>query len=353
MLRCLAFEADTASAIDMREALIRRHGGPDVFELRERHAPEPGAGEVRIHVRAAGVNFADILGRMGLYPDAPRGPYVPGYEVAGVVDTVGAGVTRVVPGERVVALTRFGGYADTVVVPADYVFATPRDTSDAEAAALPVAHLTALVALYRMANVQAGEIVLVRSAGGGVGLAAADLCRLRRATVVGIASGGKLEAIRRLGVDHPIDRRADVPREVMRITGGRGADVVLDAIGGASFAESYRLLAPLGRLIIFGVSAAAPTSVRQWWPVLRTLWAMPRFKALSLINRNRGVFGLNVGHLWDERRHLASAMEFLLGELATRRLAPRVDRTFPLDDVAEAHRYIQERKNVGKVILTI
>lgn len=337
----------------MREAVIRRSGGPEVFELRERSDPAPAAGEVRVRVRAAGVNFADLLGRMGLYPDAPRAPFVPGYEVAGIVDEIGPGVTRVANGDRVVALTRFGGYADTAVIPADFVFPTPRDVSDTEAAALPVGHLTAFIALYRMANVQGGETVLIRSAGGGVGLAAAALCRLRRASVIGVASGAKLETIRHLGIDHPIDRRTNVTREVMRLTGGRGVDVVLDSIGGRSFAESYRLLAPLGRLVVYGVSSLAPSSIRHWWPVLKTMWGMPRFRPLSLINRNRGVFGLNLAHLWDETRQLASAMDYLLGEQSARRLVPRVDCTFPLDQVAEAHRYIQERRNVGKVILTI
>ncbi|MGE0039927.1 MAG: zinc-binding dehydrogenase [Vicinamibacterales bacterium] len=337
----------------MRQALIPRYGGPDVLELRDTPDPVPGEGEVRIRVSAAGVNFADILARMGLYPDAPPAPFCPGYEVAGTIDAAGPGVTRVMPGDRVVALTRFGGYADTVVVPADLVFAAPREVSDVELAALPVSHLTALVALYRMANVQAGETVLIRGAAGGVGLAATALCRLRRAIVVGTASGGKLEVIRGLGVDHPIDRRADVRREVLRVTGGRGADVVIDPIGGASFAHSYRLLAPLGRLVMIGVSSLAPGERRQWLTVLRAMWTMPRFKPMSLVNQNRGVFGLNIAHLWSERRQLATAMDFLVGELAARRVVPRVDSQWPLADVAGAHRRMQERKNVGKVVITI
>src|SRR5829696_4766235 len=280
----------------MRQAVIARHGGPDVFELREAPDPVPGAGELRIRVRAAGINFADILARIGLYPDAPKPPVVVGYEVAGVVDAVGHGVTNPHEGDRVVALTRFGGYSDYVVVPAAQAYRFPDRLSDAEAAAVPVTYLTAAIALYRMAALTSGETVLVHNAGGGLGIAATQLARLRRATVIGTASAGKHDALRAFGVEHTIDyRHANVVDEVRRITKGRGVDVVLDPIGGPSFLASYRLLAPLGRLVVFGLSAAAPSERRNWWQAFRAWRSTPKFDPLSMINRNRGVFGLHVG----------------------------------------------------------
>jgi NADPH:quinone reductase-like Zn-dependent oxidoreductase len=337
----------------MHQVVIPRHGGPDVLEFREAPTPEPGAGEVRIHVRAAGVNFADILARLGLYPDAPPPPVVVGYEVAGTVDAVGPGVTRVHPGDRVVAMTRFGGYATHVVTGEEFTFKVPRGLSDAEAAALPVNYLTAVLALYRMANLGAGETVLIHGAGGGVGVAAIQLARLRRAIIIGTASAGKHEALRAFGVDHVIDSRAgDLAQEVRRITSNRGADVILDPIGGQSFAASYRLLAPLGRLVLYGVSTIAPGERRSWWRVLRGIMQMPSFKPLSLMNQNRGVFGLNLGHLWSERRQLAGAMQTLLQDVEAGRLRPVVARTFPLERAADAHRFIQQRSNIGKVLLT-
>ena len=336
----------------MHELVIPRHGAADVFEVRERPDPTPGDGDVRIRVRAAGVNFADILARLGIYPDAPPPPMVVGYEVAGVVDTIGSGVTTVHPGDRVVALTRFGGYADVVSVPAPQVYRIPERLSDAEAAAVPVTYLTAAIALYRMAAVTPGETVLIHNAGGGVGIAATQLARLRRATVIGTASAGKHDALRSFGVEHVIDyRHADVAGEVMRITRGRGADVILDSIGGGSFGESYRMLAPLGRLVMTGVSSMAGER-RSRWRMLRSWWAMRPFDALSLINRNRGVFGLHLGHLWDERARLQPIMDLLMTELQAGRLAPVVARTFPLDRAADAHRFIQSRSNIGKVVLT-
>jgi NADPH:quinone reductase-like Zn-dependent oxidoreductase len=336
----------------MRQAVIPRHGNADVFEMRESADPVPGDGQIRVRVRAAGVNFADILARIGLYPDAPKPPLVVGYEVAGVVDAVGPGVTNPHEGDRVVALTRFGGYADCVVVPASQVYRCPERLSDAEAAAVPVTYLTAAIALYRMAAITAGETVLVHNAGGGLGIAATQLARLRRATVFGTASAGKHDALRSFGVDHAIDyRHGNVEAEVSRLTRGRGVDVILDPIGGPSFAASYRMLAPLGRLVMLGISSMSGEK-RNALRVLRSWWAMKPFGALSLMNRNAGVFGLNVGHLWEERRQLQPLMDLLMSELSAGRLEPIVARTFPLERVADAHRFIQSRSNIGKVVLT-
>jgi NADPH:quinone reductase-like Zn-dependent oxidoreductase len=298
------------------------------------------------------VNFSDILARLGMYPDAPKPPLVVGYEVAGVVDAIGPGVNAVHPGDRVVALTRFGGYADVVSVPATQVYPFPDRLSDAEAAAVPVTYLTAALALYKMAAVTAGETVLIHNAGGGVGIAATQLARLRRATVIGTASAGKHDALRSFGVDHVIDyRHADVAQEVTRITRGRGADVILDPLGGGSFGASYRMLAPIGRLVMLGMSSMAGATPDRW-RMFRTWWATKPFDALSLINRNRGVFGLNVGHLWGERAILQPLMDLIMTELQAGRLVPVVARTFPLEHAAEAHRYIQNRSNIGKVVLT-
>src|SRR5687767_9912097 len=223
----------------MRQAVITRHGPPDVFEMREAPDPEPGNGELRIRVRAAGINFADILARLGLYPDAPKPPVVVGYEVAGHVDGIGRDVTGFSDGDRVVALTRFGGYSDAVVVPAAQVFHFPDALSDSEAAAVPVTYLTAALALYRMAALAPGETVLVHNAGGGVGIAATQLARLRRATVIGTASSFKHAALRSFGVEHAIDYgNADVAQAIREITKGRGVDVILDPIGGQSFLTS-------------------------------------------------------------------------------------------------------------------
>src|SRR3954462_3930036 len=226
----------------MRQVVIPRHGPPEVFEVREVPDPVAADGELRVRVRAAGVNFADFLARIGLYPDAPKPPVVVGYEVAGVVDALAPGVTSFREGDRVVALTRFGGYADSVVVPSYQAYRFPERLSDAEAAAVPVTYLTAAIALYRMAALTSGETVLVHNAGGGLGIAATQLARLRRATVIGTASASKHDALRSFGVDFTIDyRTASVETEIRRLTRGRGVDVILDPLGGGSFGASYRM----------------------------------------------------------------------------------------------------------------
>ena len=338
----------------MQDVVFSRYGPPEVLQLRTGDSRNVGTREVRIAVTAAGVNFADVMARMGLYPDAPRPPLVLGYEVAGVVLQVGDGVGHIAPGDRVVALTRFGGYATEVNVSAAYAFPIPPNVSDQAAAALPVNYLTASLALYRLANIVAGETVLIHGAGGGVGIAAIQLARNRQARIIGTASAAKHEAIRALGVEHTIDyRRQDVVEEVRRLTGGRGVDVVLDPIGGKSFDASYRLLAPLGRLVIYGVSAVAPGTTRSWWHAARAVIAMRRFKPLSLMNRNKGIFGLNLAHLWDEREQLAAAMRALLHDLRAGHLEPVIARSFPLEEAAAAHHHLQAHANIGKVLLTM
>jgi NADPH:quinone reductase-like Zn-dependent oxidoreductase len=338
----------------MREIVITRHGGPEVMEARERPTPEPGPGEVRIRVKAAGVNFADILARMGLYPDAPPPPLVAGYEVSGYVDAVGPGPSRHEIGRHVLAVTRFGGYADHVIVPADFVWPAPGNLSHNEAAAIPVAYLTAVVALSRMANLRSGETILIHSAGGGVGIAATQLSRLRRSTVIGTASSAKHSALRAMGIDHVLDANdGTLETEVARITNGRGADVVLDPRGGEHLAQSYRMLAPLGRLVVYGSQALVVGRVRSDEAVQSFLQQRPLFDPMDLMNCNKGVFGLNLAHLWRERRFAAASMEALLTDFAGGRLKAVVSKAFPLAHAADAHAFLQDRANVGKVVLTV
>jgi NADPH:quinone reductase-like Zn-dependent oxidoreductase len=229
----------------MKQIWIQRSGGPEVLTLRDAPDPTPGPGDVLIDVAAAGVNFADVLARMGMYPDAPPLPAVVGYEVAGTVRDVGAGVTGITAGREVVALTRFGGYSDVVSVPEAQVFLKPAGMSFSEAAAVPVNYLTAALALFRFGSLQAGETVLVQNAGGGVGIAATQLAKSRGATVYGTASAWKHEELSRLGVDHSIDyRHEDVISAVNDLTGGRGVDIILDPIGGSSLKRDMEILAP-------------------------------------------------------------------------------------------------------------
>jgi NADPH:quinone reductase-like Zn-dependent oxidoreductase len=278
---------------------------------------------------------------------------VVGYEVAGVVDELGSGVSGVAVGDRLIALTRFGGYADVVVVPAGQTVPLPEGMSFEEGAGLPVNYLTAILMLEHFANVQRGDRVLVHGVAGGVGLAAIQLCRVHGAEVIGTASASKHATLRELGVTATIDyRTSDFESETMRITGGRGVDIVLDPIGGENLRKSYRVLAPLGRLVAFGFSAAAQGTTRKVVTALWQLVRMPRFSPVTLMNDNRAVIGVNLGHLWGETAMLKAQLGRLLEYHRAGHVRPHIDRSFPLAQTAAAHAFIQDRRNVGKVVLT-
>lgn len=337
----------------MRKVVITRKGGPGVLALQEAADPRAAAGEVRVRVTHSGLNFADLMARMGLYPDAPKLPTVVGYEVAGTIDELGAGVEGFAIGDRVVALTRFGGHADTVVVPTGQVQTLPETISFEAAAAVPVNYLTAWLMLVHLGNVHAGERVLVHAAAGGVGQAAVQICHWRGAEVLGTASPGKHERLRAAGVAHCIDYRTqDFEAEVERITEGAGVEIALDAVGGASFGKSYRCLAPLGRLFMFGASSFAPKETRSLLSAAAGFLKLPKFKPMALMERNRGVFGVNLGHLWEQGPLLGGMLREIIELVADGTFSPVVDRVFPFEEAAEAHRYLQSRKSFGKVLLS-
>lgn len=335
----------------MRQVVVTRHGPPNVLQVRDVPIPIPGAGQVRIAVRAAGVNFSDLLARAGLYPGSPAPPCVVGYEVSGVVDAVGPNATTRRVGDRVIAFTNFGGYADAIVVDEALTFAAPPRLDDLEAAGVPVNYLTASIALSRLANLQAGETVLIHAAGGGAGTAAVQLARLRGATIIATASARKHETVRALGAHHVLDY-GDVMAKVGALTGNRGVDVVLDPFGGRSLRDSYRLLAPLGRLVVFGMFDALPGARRHLWRVARTFLQMPTFRPLALLHDNRSVLGLHMGRLFGEVPRLRPEMDAVLREIDTGTLRPVVAQSFPLDRAGDAHDFIHRRANIGKVVLT-
>ena len=340
----------------MRQVWITRYGGPNVLEVREAPDPVPGPGEVRVQVRAIGINFADIMARKGLYPDAPKPPCVVGYEIAGVVEEVGSGEIPWRAGDWVFGLTPFGGYSSAVVLPADHLFRIPEGMTFEEAATLPVNYLTAYAALLAMARVQSGDVVLIHNIGGGVGLAALDMCRMKGATIIGTASGWKHDRLRAWGADMLIDyRRRDFEEGVLSYTGGKGVDIILDPIGGAYWRKDMRLLRPMGKLICYGVSSLSTGSRRSLLTLLPWAARVPwlGFTPISLMNHNRGVMGLNLGHMWDEKEMLKAWMLDILHWYEAGHIHPRVDRTFPLEEAAQAHQYIEERRNLGKVVLTV
>ena len=338
----------------MRQIWIPKAGPPSVLELVETSDPLPSEGEIRIRVEASGVNFADIVGRLGLYPDLPPMPVVPGYEVAGRIDAVGNSIETDWIGRDVLAMTRFGGYSDVVCVPEAQVHVRPEGMTAHEGAGIPVNYLTAYQLIEVMGGLRANESILIHSAGGGVGIAAIQIAKRIGATIIGTASAGKHDFLKSIGVDHCIDyTRENFAERTIELTGGRGVELAIDAVGGASFARSFRALAPSGRLGMFGMSSSVKNGKRRRFATLNALFTTPwlRFNPLTLINQNKGAFGVNLGHLWDEADRVGAWLETLLDYYSSSTIRPVIAATFPFDRADEAHTYIQERKNTGKVLL--
>ena len=333
------------------------NGGPQVLQVQERPDPSVGPGEVRIAVKAAGINFADTMARVGLYPDAPKPPCVMGYEVSGEVESTGEGVNDFAVGDRVMAGTLFGGQAELISVPADQVLPLPERLSFEQGAAFPVNYGTAYAALIIMGSLREGDRVLIHAAAGGVGIAATQIARNVGAEIFGTSSPSKHDAIRAQGVAHAIDYRSqDFEAEVMRITGGEGVDLVIDAQGPTSFRKDYRLLRSGGRLVMYGLSEATNESGRDIPAALKSLAKMPLatipwWKSLALMNENKGVFGLNMLKWWEREGSLDRVTEPLMADLEAGRLEPVVAEAFPFERAGEAHEFIAQRRNVGKVVL--
>ena len=329
----------------MRAVVITRHGGPEVLEVQERPEPAAGPGEVAIDVKAAGVAFADVMARLGLYPDAPKTPCVVGYEVAGTVSALGDGVEGPAVGDRVMAGTRFGGYAERVVVAAGDAVPLPDDISFEEGAAIPVNYATAWAGLVRYGSLQAGERVLIHAAAGGVGIAATQIARDRGAEVWGTASPGKHEAIRAVGVEHPLDyTRSGWQR------GLPGMDVVMDAIGGRSFRTSYDLLRGGGRLVAFGASSVVSGEKRNLVTAGRAALSMPRFNLIKQMSASKSVIGLNMLTLWDQAGTLEPWIT-PIAALLDGGARPIVAEAVQFERAGDAHGIITARRNVGKVVL--
>ena len=316
---------------------VTEFGDAGTMTVREVEPPEPGAGEVRIEVRAAGINFADIMQRRGHYHDGPEPPYRPGMEAAGVIDAVGEGVNRET-GEPVVSLVDGGGYAEYAVADARGLLEIPGEMGFEAAAGFPVQWLTAHNCLFEWGDVEAGETVLVHAAAGGVGSAAVQLADEAGAEVIGTASTDeKLAMASDLGMDHGIRyTETDFVDRVDEITDGEGVDLVLDGIGGETTDRSLDALRSFGRMVSFGAAAGEPG----------------RPNTADLLFGNKTVIGYHLGRALKHRpMRVMDAVPELTQLLGNGTLEVQVGHTFDLADAAEAHRFIEDRKSSGKVVL--
>jgi len=327
----------------MRAIVIREPGGPEMLELREVPTPEATRGEVRVRIRATAVNRADLLQRIGVYPAPPGSPRdIPGIEIAGEVDTVGEGVTEWKAGDRVFGIVGGGGYAEYITVPARTLAGIPEGMSFVDAGAVPEAFLTAWDGMVDQGRLAAGETALIHAVGSGVGTAAVQIARAVGARSIGTArTRAKLDRARELGLDEAIvvEGGASFADEVRARTGGRGADVVVELVGGPYVAQDLACVAYKGRIVVIGMLAGPRVD----------------FDLNALMRKRVEVRGTMLRSRPLEEKILAGlALDRHLAPLFARGLLkPIVDRVVPLEQAGDAHRAMHSNETFGKVVLQV
>ena len=330
---------------------VTKHGVPDVLKLKPDSLKEPIIGEVCVKIKYSGINFADIMGRMGLYPTAPKPPYVPGFEIAGIIEKTGGDSTKNLVGRAVVGLSRFHGYSTHTNVPLNQLFFIDEKWLNV-AAAIPVNYLTAYFMMVHQAAIRENEWFLIHGIGGGVGIAALQIAQHLGVKIIGTCSGWKHNQIHEMGVEHVIDYRSENFKDrVLEITDGNGADVIIDSLGGKALKDSYGCLAEFGRLISYGFSKAAPGTKKNILKIIPEYLGMPKFNPMHLMSKNKGVFGFHLGLIQKRQDLVKKYGSLLLQWLDDGIISPKVDTIFPLEKAAEAHQYISDRNNFGKVLL--
>ena len=340
----------------MNKVVIHRAGGHDRLTLEQHPSPTPAPQEVLIAVEAAGVNYADVIVRRGLYATAKKyvgWPITPGFEVAGTVAALGAGVAGLAVGDPVLAVTLFNGYSTEVAVPRHQVFPIPAGFTVPEAAAFPAVFITAWYGLTDLAHPRPGETILVHSAAGGVGSSLVQLGKIAGCTVVGVVgSSHKVDFVRDLGADHVIDKSTqDLWAEAERIAPD-GYHVVLDANGVATLKQSYGHLAKGGKLVVYGFHTMMPKGGGTNWLKLALGWLRtPRFNPLHMTTANRSVLSFNLSDLFARTDILGDAMGQLVAWADAGQLRPPKVTPFPLERVAEAHAALESGRTTGKLVL--
>lgn len=333
------------ATLNHTEIAIETYGAAEALKLRTRESAAPKEGEVTIDVKYSGVNFADIQMRLGFYPDAPKKPFVPGYEVSGVVSAVGPGVANVHVGESVVAGTYFGGYASRVTIPARQVFSLPKSADLAKGAALPVNFFTAQMALFEMARVRAGDRVLIECATGGVGVLAIQMARHVGAEVTGLTtSERKKPFIESLGA-------TALTRDEFRANASlRGYDFILNASGGGEIDWQRQRLGISGRMVCIGLSSGVKDGKRNFARIALAALRTPRISVLKLFDANTGIYALNALHVLQDEAWVTK-LTAALGDVDKMGLRPHVGEVFEAKDVARAHEALQTKQVTGKVLL--
>ena len=335
-----------------QSVFLTKHGAPEVLKMMSSSISRPKEYEVQVKIKYAGINFADIMSRMGLYPTRLKVPYVPGMEIAGIVSYTGENISKDMVGKAVVGICKSGGYSDNVNVSANQLFTIDPKWLDV-AASIPVNYLTAYFMMIHQGNLRKNETILIHGIGGGVGIAALQIAKKIGSVIIGTASGNKHDKLRKMGVEHLIDYRTENFKDrVLQITENRGADLILDSLGGRALGNSYACLSEFGRVAVYGFSTAAKGPKRNYFKILPEYLGMPKFSPSNMMMKNRGAFGFHLGLIKHRTDLVKEYGDLLFKWLEDGTIKPVIDTVFSLEKASEAHRYITERKNFGKVLLT-
>jgi NADPH:quinone reductase-like Zn-dependent oxidoreductase len=339
----------------MKAAVITKFGSPSVLKIQDWPEPAPQTGEVKIRVKAIGLNFADVMARLGLYPSIPKPPFIPGIEVSGIVTKVGENVRKWRRGDRVIAFTQLGGYAEYAVVKQELLFPLPKRMSFEEGAAFSVAYLTAYHGLVTLGHVHRGDKLLIHAAAGGVGIAATQMAKHLGAEVFATASTSeKLEIARSHGATHLINYQTeDFEEVILKKTNGYGIDVVLDSVGGRVFKKGWRILAPMGRYVLYGFAAVSGKSTYSKLKALREVLSAPILFPHSLLSRNVSLSCFNIYFLTNKTEYFRNTLRLILDWQANGIVKPVIGARYPFSKIAEAQAFMQSRRSIGKIVITL
>jgi synaptic vesicle membrane protein VAT-1 len=336
----------------MKSIILTKYGAPEVLKVQEFEDIQPLDNQVRIKVHYAGINFAEIMARMKLYPGGPKPGSVLGGEVSGVIDEIGKDVTGLSIGQKVMGLSLAGSYSSQVCINADSIIPLPDNFKLDEAAAFPVAYITAYMMIFDLGNLQENDTFLMHGAGGGVGTAAIQLAKTKNVKIIGTSSSWKHDKLIKMGVDKCIDYNTDnTEKEIMDFTNGKGVDLVIDPIGAKNWKLSYKILAKMGKLIIYGDQNLVKGDKLKPLVAMKEIYSMPKYKPMDLMSNNKSVMGYHLGRFNGHEWKVQRSIENLIKLVNDNDLHPVIDSKFSFEDAPKAHRYIQNRKNFGKVLL--
>ena len=339
----------------MKAAVVTKFGPPSVLQIRDVPDPEPAEHQVLVKVKCIGLNFAEILGRLGIYPSIPDPPFVPGIEFSGVVERTGARVRGFKRGDRVAGFSKQGSYAEFVCVDRNHIVRMPPKMSFDHGAALTVAYLSAYHGLVTLANARRGEKLLIHAAAGGVGIATIQIAKFLGMEIFGtVGSDEKAGFAVDAGADHVINYSTqDFSKEILARTNGYGIDVVMDSVGGSVFRKGWNMLAPMGRYVLYGFASVTGKGGLNRLKMYKEALKVPLIFPPGIPSRNVALMGFNLYFLTHKKAYFGRATRQLITWYRKNIIKPHIGATFRFDDIVSAHEYLQTRKSVGKVVVRV